>query len=199
MEESETKQTPKEAQPPSGLFTFHIKLLSVDTPGFNPNHYVIYIRKFLYLKKHLGLEFYFESSHASGAYSGWMKKMKEHPDPDECRGYASQKYEDDINSRIPEDGDYVPVGRLQYPGEAVEILLKKSEHTTDVYFVSDNKTKLEVLYETSEINLSEMSKYGITMEHGPKPSEVTDGKLLHALDEVNQLIIVSAGDIGRFY
>lgn len=179
-------------------YTFHIKLSSPDTPGFNPGHYVIYIRKVLSIHP-LELEFYFASSNAAEDYASWMAKIPAALDKDECKGYAARKYEDDIVSRIGSGGEYIPVGRIQYADFMVEIVLKKSQHSTEVYFVSGNKKKLDGLIELVDIELSEMSMYGIKLERGPLTAETQDKSLIDSVKKVNQLIIVGAGDVARVY
>ena len=179
-------------------YAFNLNLLSKDTRGFNPGHYVIYMRKAISFKR-MELEFYFSSESAANAYNTWMKKMEQAADKDECKAYAARKYEDDIEARTGTGGDYLPVGRIQYTDFVVEILLKESAQTTVVFFVSNSKPKLDVLYELLDLSLSEMNKYGIRLERGPPPTKASNKKLLSAIQNTSQLIIVDAGDIGRVY
>ena len=179
-------------------YTFHLKLSSPDTPGFNPSHYVLYIRTVLSLRE-LELEFYFASASAAESYRQWMGKIDDYPDPDECRGYATRKYVDDIVSRVSAPEEYFPVGRIQYVDFTVEIILKKSQHATEVYFISGDKPQLDALYEAVDVDASTLEPYGIAMERGPPPTETHDEKFLSLIQTTSQLMIVDAGDVGRVY
>jgi len=177
-------------------YAFHLKLVSLDSPGFNPGHYVIYMRKVLSFNR-MELEFYFESSAAANDYKAWMDKMKEAKDKDECKGYAARKYEDDIVSRSLTEEEYFSVGRIQYADFVVEIVLKKTPHATEVFFVSESKPKLDVLYELIDLSTSALEMYGIASERGPRPTETNDEDMLSALQQTSQLIIVDAYNISR--
>ena len=197
-------------------YSFAIVLSSSDkpTPGIQPEHYVTYIRRLKGTQEKMELEFYFESSELATEFKTWVDKLKkpeggqgnideeleqEFIDPDECRGYASERYLKDLRARVSKlkEGEYLKVGRIQYPDLTAEILLGAG--STQVIFASYSKEKIDSLNHHARMWIVPLNKYGIKLDDRTEVIRVTDEKLLRALLGDNTLRVLDARDMGRVY